>query len=174
MNIISPIAIFLFSFILCNLATANSGASQSKVISLDATVNQLVDGQRRVLSQVVKYCATLKRTGEASIEQDLKSYLDAFREGSKAGLAEIAATDQNFLGREPAYKGKDFEVMDKQGQLLVDKAKTAPVKECAKFSAFFNSATATAFRNDILRNHNDYQARRANHCAQRPTPKGCE
>lgn len=174
MNIISPIAIGLFSFFLCNLATANSAAPQSTAVSLDAKVNQLVDGQRRVLSQVVEYCATLQRTSEESIEQDFKSYLDAVREGSKVGLAEIAATDQSFLGREPAYKGKDFEVMDKQGQLLVDKAKTAPVKECAKFSAFFNSATAAAFRNNILRNHNEYQARRAKHCSQRPTPRGCE
>lgn len=155
-------------------AGAGEASPQSTTNQIDAAVKALADAQVRVLSKAVAFCAANHQPESRSLDSSLKSFVEAFSTGTKAGMVEIAKTDKDILRSGPVYQGKDFEVMDRQGELLLKKVQASPATECMKLGAFLDSGTAATFRESTLRGHQEFKARRAEYCARLPKPKNCD
>jgi hypothetical protein len=158
--------------------SANAGAgeasSQSTTNQVDAAVKTLADAQARVLSKAVTFCVANHQPESRSLDGSVKSYVEAFSTGTKAGMIEIAKTDKDILRSAPAYQGKDFEMMDRQGESLLKKVQASPATECMKLGAFLASGTTATFKESTLQGHREYKAKRAEYCARLPKPNNCD
>ena len=102
-------------------AQAREESPESTPSRIDAVVKALADAQIRVLGRAVTFCTANHQPENRSLDGSFKSYVDAFSAGTKAAILEIAKTDKDFLSSAPAYESKDLEIMDRQGQLLLEK-----------------------------------------------------
>jgi hypothetical protein len=127
-----------------------------------------------VLGKAVAFCTARHEPPGRPMSDSFKSYVDAFSIGTRAGMTEIVKTDKSFIDSSTAYTGKDFEMMDEQGQSLLKSVQASPQAVCAKLAAVLGSATAAAFKEDILQSNHDYRAKRSEYCAGIPKPKNCE
>ena len=170
------VAITLSLSIVAISANADTGeaSSQSTSTQIDTAVNALADAQVRVLSKAVQFCATNHQPPSRSLDGNFKSYVEAFFTGTKAGMIEIAKTDKDILRSTPAYQGKDFEMMDRQGELLLKKVQASPATECTNLGVFLESGTVATFKESTLQSHREYRAKRAEYCARLPKPKNCD
>ena len=158
--------------------SANAGAGevppQPTTNQIDANVNALVNAQVRVLSKAASFCAADHQPQGHSLDSSLKSYVEAFSTGTKAGMIEIAKTDKDILRPTPAYKGKEFEMMDRQGDLLLKRVQASPATECMKLGSFLDSGTTATFKESTVQGHREYKAKRAEYCARLPKPTNCD
>lgn len=154
-------------------ADAGERSSQSETDQIDTVVKALTDAQVRVVSKAVAFCVANHQPEGRSLDASLKSFVEAFSTGTKAGITEIVKTDKDLLRSGPMYRGKDFEKIDRQGELLLKKVQASPAKECMKLGAFLDSRTAVTFRESTLR-YQEFKAKRAEYCARLPKPKNCD
>lgn len=158
--------------------SANAGAgeasSQSTTNQVDTAVKTLADAQVRVLSKAVTFCVANHQPESRSLDGSFKSYVEAFSTGTKAGMIEIGKTDKDILRSGPAYQGKDFEMMDRQGESLLKKLQASPATECIILGAFLDSGTTATFKESTLQGHREYKAKRAEYCARLPKPNNCD
>lgn len=167
-------ALILGSVAISANAGADEASAESTSSQIDTAVKTLVDAQARVLSKAVAFCTARHQPANRSLDDTFRSYIEAFAAGTKAGMLDIAQTDKEFPGSAPTYQGKDLEMMDRQGELLLKKVQSSPATECMKLGGFLGSGTSATFKESTLQSYRDYKAKRADYCAQRPRPKNCE
>jgi hypothetical protein len=150
-----------------------SGVAAATDEQADRVVKALADAQTRVLGKAVAFCSASHSPEGRPLDDSFRSYLQAFSAGTKAGMIEIAKTENQPLPSASPYDSRDLEQMDRQGQQLLRNVQASPADECRKLSAFLGSGTSESFKEEALRGHREYKARREAYCAQVPKPKSC-
>ena len=170
MKITRAIALPLGAFVAC--AIAAPGGDEDR--QLESAVKALADAQVRVLGRAAAFCTANRQPENRSLDTSLNSYVEAFSSGTKAAMIEITKTDSDFVKSAPPYQGRDLEVMDQQAQQLLRKMQSSPASECRGLGNFLDSGTPASFKKRTFQSHRDYEAKRAEYCAQKPKPKNCD
>ena len=153
---------------------SDESRSLSSNSQIDAHVKVLTEAQARVLGKATAFCAEQHQPQSLSIDDALKSYLAAFSEGTKAGMADIANKDMSYLASAPVFGDKEFEMMDKQAELMLISVQASPVFACEQLASVLESGTSESFKEDTLKSYSQYKESRSEYCARIPMLEGCE
>ena len=153
---------------------SDESRSLSSNSQIDAHVKVLSEARARVFGKATEFCAEQHQPQSLSIDDALKSYLAAFSEGTTAGLVDIANKDMNHLASAPVFGDKEFEMMDRQAELMLMSVQTSPVVACEKLASVLESGTSESFKEETLQSYSQYKERRAEYCARIPMPEACE
>jgi hypothetical protein len=72
------------------------------------------------------------------------------------------------------YQAKDFEMMDRQGELLLKRVQASPASECMNLGTFLDSGTAATFKESTLQSLQEYRVKSTEYCARFPKTKNCD
>lgn len=155
-------------------SVAAPSLSEGEVKHIDASVEVLASAHTRILGGSAAFCAAHDQPAGRRTDDSLKSFVGAFKAGTKAGMMEIAAVDKDILGSAPSYQDRDFEMMDKQAAAMLAAVQASAVPGCRKLADILESGTVEAFKQQALESHREYKARRVAYCARTPKPKNCD
>lgn len=148
--------------------------SASEVEQIDASVEVLANAQTRVFGSSAAFCAANDQPQGRRTDASLKSYVGAFKAGTKAGMMEIAADDKDILTTSLSYEDRDFEMIDKQAAVMLAAIQRSAALGCKRLADILDSGTVEAFKQQALDSHREYKARRVAYCARDPKPKNCD
>lgn len=160
--------------VLPDTTSAAPSLSDNDMARIDTAVNALADAQTRLFGSSVAFCTAGQQPEGRQTDSSLRSFVEAFKSGTKAGMLEIAASDRDVLSSIPAYQDRDFEMLDKQAAGLLATVQGSAVLGCKKLATVLESGTAETFQEQALESHRQYKARRAAYCAQHPKPRNCD
>lgn len=165
-----PIALSLSIGVISFSVVASESFAQSESNQFDDLVKAIADAQVKIFSPAVSFCAINQQPKNRSLYSSFKSYIEALSTGTKAAAIEISKTDKEFIYSGPTYQSKDFEIMESLSDTTLNVVQYDPAKGCAQLGTYFESGTSTSFKERILQDHRDHQAKSAKCCSSHPSP----
>ncbi|MBW8757475.1 MAG: hypothetical protein JF586_07690 [Burkholderiales bacterium] len=152
-------------------AGAAAAPNDSKIV---AAVDSMTDAANRTFGKSTAYCAANHLPAGQALDERLKGYLAAMSAGTLEAMRAIASKDPLFVESTPLYGAKDFEMMDRQAESMLQSVKASPAQACAKLGTVFDSGSAAFFKDFTQQGYQEYTARRARFCARSPKPANCK
>ena len=173
MNSIATLAL-TFGLLAFSAVAVSAGAdAPSNGAKVDAMVKSLAVAPARTLGKAASYCTANHQPAGQALDARLKTYVAAMSAGTREAMLEIAKTDPAFLQSTPPYSGKDYEMMDKQAETILQQVQASPADGCAKLGTTLDAGNSAFFKDYTLQGYREYQAKRAQYCARSPKPANC-
>ncbi len=161
----------LLPFLVPVARAADSTISQDDEI--DRAIRQLSDGQIRFFEKAVRFCAAREVVGSDSIAGAFQQYLANFALGTRAGLAEVKATEW-IAGHQVVESAETIAVQVRQGDMLAQSVQAAPAEYCIRLLRNLGSRSEAFFRDFTIQSYREYQERRHTFCQKDPRPANCK
>ncbi len=166
-----PIALALSIGAISVSVVASDSPEQSASDKIDDFVKAIADAQVKIFSPAVAFCVANHQPDNKSLYSIFRLYMDALTTGTKVAAVEISKTDKEFIYSGPVYQSKDLEMMETLRDTTLKSVQYAPAEGCAQLGTFFSSRTSASFREGILQDRRDHQAKNAKCCSRPPSPK---
>lgn len=143
---------------------------------VDLRVDMLARLPRLSFGRSVAFCSGQHLPQGVSLDERLDGMVSAVSAGSREAVLEIAKADPLYFRLMPvAHPGlSEVQMLGAQGDQLLRAVQSAPYHACKRLAAAIEPQPAAFYRDQLLKNFQDFEARQAKFCASGPPLPTCK